>query len=157
LLVATENNYARLYEFDASGRINPRPSAINEDLTPDISSPVVVGKRAFCVSGQMYCLDLANGLKPVWTSDDKAFGDYAALIASDDRVLAIGIGGELLLIDALANEFKAVSRLDVFPDSKASQNQLLGYPALVGSRLYLRGEDELVCLELDPHEGATKN
>jgi ABC-type phosphate/phosphonate transport system substrate-binding protein/outer membrane protein assembly factor BamB len=155
LLVATENNFTRLYDFNASGRLAPRPAAVNKELAPDISSPVVVGKRAFCVSGKMYCLDVANNLKSIWTSDDKAFGDYAALIASDDRVLVIGIGGELLLIDALADEFKVISRLNVFPNSKASQTQLLGYPALVGSRLFLRGEDELVCLELDPRQTVT--
>jgi outer membrane protein assembly factor BamB len=155
LLVTSENNFTRLYDFDASGNISPRPVAVNEELAPDISSPIIVGQRAFCVSGQMYCLDVSNDLRPIWTSDDKAFGDYAALIASDDRILAIGIGGELLLIDALADEFNVVSRLNVFPNSKASQTQLLGYPALVGSRLYLRGENELVCLDLDSPQATT--
>ena len=37
LLVSTENNGTRLYEFDESGRIKPEPVALNEDLIPDTS------------------------------------------------------------------------------------------------------------------------
>jgi ABC-type phosphate/phosphonate transport system substrate-binding protein/outer membrane protein assembly factor BamB len=150
LLVTTENNFARLYEFDREGKILPRPAAVNEDLAAEISTPIVVGNRAFCVNEHMFCLDLANGLRPIWIGDDKAFGDYAPLIASGDRILTVGLGGELLLIDAAANEFQVVSRFKPFTDPKSSQSQLLGYPALVNTRLYLRGENELVCVELMP-------
>ena len=40
LLVATENNGARLYAFGPEGKIQPQPLAKNEDLCPDTSSPV---------------------------------------------------------------------------------------------------------------------
>jgi ABC-type phosphate/phosphonate transport system substrate-binding protein/outer membrane protein assembly factor BamB len=148
LLVATENNFARLYEFDSGGKIVPKPLAINKELAPDISTPVVVGNRAFCVCERMYCLDLANGLKPIWIGDDDAFGDLSPLIASEDRVLALGLGGELILVDALADDFRIVSRLGVFSDGNSRQAQLHSHPALVGNRLYLRGESELVCVDL---------
>ncbi len=152
LLVATENNFARLYDFDRSGHIVPRPIAVNERLAPDISSPVVVGNRAFCLCEHMFCLDLTNGLQPVWIGDDDAFGDYSPLIASNDRVLAVGDGGELILVDALADDFRIVSRLKLFSDRKSSQAQLHSHPALVNTRLYLRGENELVCVDLSPNE-----
>jgi outer membrane protein assembly factor BamB len=150
LLVATENNYARLYDFDGGGRIVDRPTAVNKSLTPDMSSPLAIGNRAFCVSEHLYCLDLANGLRPIWIGEDDAFSDYAPLIASEDRLLIVGLGGELILLDATADTFRIVSRLKPFTNAKLSQTQLLGYPALVNSRLYLRGEDELVCVELTP-------
>ena len=86
-----------------------------------MSTPVVVGNRAFCVCEHMFCLDLANGLQPIWIGDDNAFGDYAPLLASDDRILAVGDGGELILVDALADEFRIVSRLKPFADRKSSQ------------------------------------
>ena len=41
LLVSTENNGTRLYGFDGAGRILPKPLALNEDLAPDTSTPVV--------------------------------------------------------------------------------------------------------------------
>jgi outer membrane protein assembly factor BamB len=148
LLVATENNFARLYEFDGSGRIKAEPVAVNEQLAPDTSTPVVVGNRAFCVRLDMYCLDVANGLKPIWIGEDKAFCDYSPLIASDDRVLAVGAGGELILIDAAADEFRIVSRLRLFGDDSEQRAEILAHPALVGTRLYFRGEKELVCVDL---------
>jgi outer membrane protein assembly factor BamB len=148
LFVATENNFARLYNFDDEGRINAKPVAVNDQLGPEISSPVVVGNRVFCVCDHMFCLDAANGLKPVWIGDDKAFGNYSPLIASVKRVLALGLGGELLLADAQADAFEIVSRLQLFENAAAKQTQLLSHPALVGTRLYVRGESELVCAEL---------
>src|SRR5438552_878445 len=108
------------------------------------------GKRAFVVCDHMYCLDLANGLRSVWIGRDEAFGDYGPLIASDDRVLIVGAGGELILVDARADEFRIVSRLKLFSDSQSNQARLLGYPALVNTRLYLRGDKELVCVDLAP-------
>ncbi len=157
LLVTTENNFTRLYEFDREGQIVSRPAALNESLASEISTPIVVGNRAFCVSEHMFCLDLGNGLRPIWIGDDKAFGDYAPLIASGNRILTVGLGGELILVDAAANEFRVVSRLKLFDNPKSNQSQLLGYPALVDTRLFLRGENELVCVELAPQNASVKD
>jgi len=148
LLVTTENNFTRLYSFDASGHIKDKPDAINTDLAPDISTPIVAAGRAFCVNDHLYCLDLQHNLQPIWTADDDAFGGTAPLIASDSRLLIVGLGGELVLIDPAAEKFQVVSRLPLFADTRAKRTQLLSYPALVNSRLYLRGENELVCVDL---------
>jgi hypothetical protein len=150
LLVATENNPARLYAFDDAGRIVPEPVAEYDRLAPDTSSPVVVGNRGFCVRLDMVCLDLQNGLAPIWIGEDKAFCDYSPLIASEDRVLAVGAGGELILVDATADEFRIVSRLKLFGDHPTQRAEVLAHPALVGTRLYFRGEKQLVCVELAP-------
>ena len=150
LVVTTENNFTRLYGFDNDGHIIAKPLAVNERLAPDISTPIVVGSRLFCVCDHLFCLDLTNGLKQLWVGDDDAFGDYSALIASDTRMLAIGLGGELILIDPQADKFQIVSRLALFEDGHSNQAQLLSHPALVGTRLYLRGENELICAELGP-------
>jgi ABC-type phosphate/phosphonate transport system substrate-binding protein/outer membrane protein assembly factor BamB len=150
LLVTTESNYTRLYEFGSKGQIIAEPIALYKELAPDMSTPVVVGTRLFCVCGHLYCLDITNGLKPVWIGDDDAFGDYAPLIASEDRLLTVGLGGELILIDPKADKFTVLSRLTLFEDDQSKQTQFLSHPALVGTRLYLRGERELVCVELAP-------
>jgi outer membrane protein assembly factor BamB len=148
LLVATENNGARLYAFDRAGKIQPEPIAVNDELAPDISSPAIVGEHVFCVSGRCFCLDLAQDLMPVWIGEDDAFGDSAPLFVTDDRVLTVGRGGELLLLDAKSSSFRVISRLQPFSDPAARRAEILSHPALVGSRLYLRGENELVCLDL---------
>ena len=63
---------------------------------------------------------------------------------ADDSVGAVS--GELILLDATANEMKILGRQKALD----GESGLLAHPALVGSRLYLRGSSEIVCLELDP-------
>ena len=58
-------------------------------------------------------------------------------------------GGELLLIDPDAQSGeRIVSRLNLFGEDPMDAEDLLTLPALVGDRLYLRGESELVCVRL---------
>jgi outer membrane protein assembly factor BamB len=147
LLVVSENNGARLHAFDASGKIVPEPITENDELSPDVSSPAVTNGRAFCVAGHCYCLDLADQLRPVWIGDDDAFGDSSPLLVTDDRVLAFGRGGQLLLLDANSPDFRLVSRLHVFDSPDARRAEQLSHPAMVGTRLYLRGGQELVCVD----------
>ena len=91
LLVATENNGTRIYEFDDDGTIIDTPIASNTDLTPDCSTPVVIDGLVFGNSGGMYCLNIASGLKTAWLNDDDEFYDYTTFIAGDGKVLAITI------------------------------------------------------------------
>ncbi|MBA3482039.1 MAG: PQQ-binding-like beta-propeller repeat protein [Pirellulales bacterium] len=148
LLLVGENNGARMHAFNDTGKIIENPAAEYRTLRPDMSTPVAVGERVFCVWNELFCLDATRGLSPVWTGEDDAFADYAPIIASDERLLVLGRGGELLLIDAQADEFRIVSRLTVFDDPRERNAAPFAHPALVGSRLYLRGEFEVVCLDL---------
>lgn len=144
LFVTTENNGSRLYRFDQTGRIITEPVAINEDLAPDTHTPVIVGDRIFGVWGGLHCLSLADGLATKWTSNDLAFDDYASLIASEKRVLVTTMTGELILFDTGAEQFDPISRVLIFPDGQGAYS----HPALVGTRLYVRGDREIVCLDL---------
>jgi hypothetical protein len=85
---------------------------------------------------------------PLWIGDDKCFDNYLPLFASNKRILSVGLRGELILVDAQADSFKVVSRLRLFEDGPSNQTQLPGHPALINTRLFLRGENELVCAEL---------
>ena len=144
LVVATENNGTRIYGFDAEGNIKPQPLAEYFDLAPDTHTPVIAGDRLFGVWSRLYCLSLSNGLKPLWTAQDEAFFDYATILATDERLLITSQAGELLLIDAKADQFKILSRLKLFED----ENGVYSHPALVGERLYVRSSGEVVCLPL---------
>ncbi len=181
LFVATENNGARLFRFDAQGRIVQNPIATYENLDPDMSTPVILGNRLFCVYSALYCLEVdASVARPIsfeddaegspdptvktgdtsirqsrfgallhelWVGEDEMLPVYGAVIGGKQRLLVVGRGGELLLIDARADRFRVVSRQRPFQQD-GGKDPLYSHPALVGTRLFLRGETELICLEL---------
>lgn len=144
LLVATENNGTRLYDFDAQGRIAATPTAHFDDLAPDTHTPVVTNRRVFGIWSGLYCLNLDDGLKLIYTADDDAFHEYATLIASNDRILATTLRGEILLFEARSDNFRLINRLKLFDD----ESGVYAHPAIVGNRLYVRASDRIVCLEL---------
>lgn len=146
LIVATENNGTRFYRFDGQGCIVPTPVADYQDLSPDTTSPVVVGDRLVGAHLGLHCLDLKKGMKRVWHRDDDSIGDYATLIADEERVLVITLGGELILLDAKADHYTELSRVRVFRE----EVEVYPHPALIGSRLYLRGGTSVLCLDLSP-------
>lgn len=144
LVVSTENNGTRWYHFDGAGRILPRPAAVYGEPAADSTTPVATCGRVFEARFGMRCLDLANELKPVWAWEDDSVGDYATLIADDERVLVITLGGELVLLDGRSKEGNVVSRLRVFDE----EVEIYSHPALVGSHLFIRGGSSVVCVDL---------
>jgi ABC-type phosphate/phosphonate transport system substrate-binding protein len=145
LLVSTENNGTRLYDFDAGGQIRPVPAATNPRLSPDSSTPVIVDGLVYGCCRKLVCLDLNNELKTLYiVEEDAAFNDYAALIAGNGHVLAISVRGELVLLKALRDSVTPVSRLRLFQDT-----EVWSHPALIANRLYIRGMKEICCILLD--------
>lgn len=145
LVVSTENNGTRLYKFNKDGKADPSPIGQFGDLKPDTHSPVGTGHRLFGVSGgRLHCLDLANNLKLLWEGEDSLFSEYAAIIASDNRVLVIGHNSELLLIDANADRFKPLGRMKLIDD----ESGVYAHPAIVGKRMYFRSNDAVLCVDL---------
>lgn len=145
LLVFSENNGTRLYDFDDNGRIKPEALARNLDLAPDTSTPVVVNGLVFGCSAGLYCLDVTDGLKTLYTNDeDDAYYDYDALIAGNNHVLIISVEGELVLIQATRDRYTFKSRLRPFQET-----EVWSHPALVGNRLYIRNISEACCLLLE--------
>lgn len=147
LLVATENNATRLYEFDGKGTISAEPIAVNEDVTPDTVTPVAVNGFAYCTSGdELFRLDLADGLKSVWSTRDEVFVGHVSLIAdtAGRRLLVVTYSGELLLFDISGTMPQLKSRRKPF--GLSLDEEIYSHPALVGNRLYLRGTASLVCI-----------
>ncbi len=144
LLVATENNGTRLYDFECDGRIRPTPIARTASLAPDSSTPVVVDGLVFGCSRGLFCLDLNDGLKTLYSTEgDGALKEYAAFLAGNSRVLAVTVKGELILFPAARDAFTPIDRLRVFDNA-----EVWSHPALVGNRLYLRSMKEVCCLLL---------
>ena len=136
--MSTENNGTRLYEFDESGRIKPQPMAVNEDLAPDTSTPVVIDGLVFGSSWEVICLDLDDGLKTLWRRDEDPYGDYSPFIAGNGRVLVTTQIGVVSLIDVDREAFKPVSSLNLFDDVSATERDVWSHPIVVDGRLYVR-------------------
>jgi hypothetical protein len=146
ILISTENNGTRLHGFAAKGVIDPKPIAVNKRLAPDTHTPVVVGDRVFGVSGRLWCLSLKDGLKPVYDQGEQAFSGYCSIVATDKRVLVIAKTGELILLDARADEYSELGRLKPFG---SEEKGMYSHPAFVGTKVYLRGSSSVVCLDLN--------
>ncbi len=85
-------------------------------------------------------------MKTVFVSQEDMFHDNSNMIGGNVRVLVWTNSGDLLLLDAAANEFKPLSRLRPFGAGKVDS---MSHPAIVGNRLYLRGSSELACFEFE--------
>jgi hypothetical protein len=145
LLVATENNGTRLYGFTKDGVILPKPVAENRALAPDSSSPVVIGGRVVGCTAGLFVLDPANGLRQVWASKDEGFQDFATLLGSGDRLLAVTFRGDAILYASAPDGLRTLSRIRL----SENDSELYAHPALAAHRLYVRESTALVCLDLD--------
>lgn len=143
LLVTTENNGTRVYGFDEGGLPKSEPWAHNRNLKPDMSSPVAVRDRLFCVDRFLYCFDTRDGLTELWRMRDSALSEYSSVIASEDRLLVVG-DGELIMMPADGTQ-KVISRQRIFPEKLP----VYSHPALWDGRLYIRGESSVVCVQLE--------
>ncbi len=145
LLLTSENNGTRLYEFNDDGTIAPEPIAVNMDLTPDCHTPVAFNGLVFgCAGGKLFCLDIDDGLKQRWSGRDDGFYDYLTIIAGNSHVLITTIEGQLMLIEAVADEYTLNQKLVLFED-----NEIWSHPALIGNRIYIRNDKEICCLLMD--------
>jgi len=73
------------------------------------SSPVIYRDRVFMVNRALQCVDLATG-KLKWRGGD--FGNGSCLVAAaDNKVIAFG-SRRVVLLEALAEEYRELSRLD---------------------------------------------
>jgi hypothetical protein len=81
----------------------------------------------------------------VWLQPDADVASYAPLLTDGRRILVVASGGTLLLLDAESEQFTPISRVKLFPNSDA---EIYSHPAIAGTRLYLRAENQLICVDL---------
>lgn len=144
LLLCHEAMGCALHDFDREGKLVEKPVATFKKLAPDSHTPVVVGNRVLGIWNGCYCLEVPT-LKPLWESDAEPYSQYCSIVASADRALVTTLTGELILLDAKGDKYRELGRLAVLKDEKGC----LSHPALVGKRLYLRGNASLYAVELE--------
>lgn len=149
VVLATENNATRLYRLSDLVGQKVKPVAVNEDCAPDTCSPVIWKDRLFCAAyGELFCLDMKDNLKILWSESGEEFYDHVHLVAGNDRVLLWSTSGDLILFDAMADKYQPITKLRPFEARKkeARQVETMSHPAITPHRIYLRDAQEIKCL-----------
>ena len=91
LLVSTENNSTRLFQFGKDGVADPKPVAMSDDLSLDTGTPVLWKDRVYATYGGLYCINADDAMKTAWYDEkEDDFSAYSACIAGNDRLMVIG-------------------------------------------------------------------
>jgi len=149
LLISTETDGTRVFVLGDDGRIVPTATMESTALAAEMATPVVVGRRVFCVQDRLLDLDMGAGLRSTPHTDTRFLDTYAAAVASRDSLLVIGNNCRLMLFDIGDAGCRLVSSVAALEHSAtAPAFPVYAHPALVGTRLFLRGANEIACLEL---------
>jgi outer membrane protein assembly factor BamB len=136
-------------------QIQPEKVWENKHLTCYFSTPVVVGDYLYMINGTtslvnpsitLRCVEVTSG-KIAWERKD--VGRYhAALLRcgppGHERLLMLNDNGQLFLLAPDPQEYKELARSKVCGPTWAN-------PALAEGHLYLRDEQELLCIPLSQH------
>jgi len=131
------------------GKPAARQAWKNGALTCYFSTPAAVGKDyLYMVTGTfipppaatLRCVDAATG-KELWQRAKVAKYHAALLRTGDDKLLMMEDGGELVLLDPSPKGYRELARSKVC-------GEIWAHPALSDGRLYVRDDQELICLRL---------
>ena len=149
LLVATEMNGTRLHAFRADSTIDPKPLGQRREPAPDMATPVMHGRRMFCAQETLFALECTSrGLAEAGAPQSGPFATYAAAVAGPASVLVIGNSGQLVMHDVVPGR-REPTTLAAFEDASGENNNpVFSHPAFVGTRMFIRGDNELICVEL---------
>jgi outer membrane protein assembly factor BamB len=124
------------------------PVWVSKPMAINCSSPVLVGSYLYGIgpSKRLQCVDIRTGER-AWARGDFApeplRTDWAAFLVMGNRILMLGDTGWLVLFGADPAAFRPVGQLKVCGANWC-------HPAYAGGRLYLRDDQELLCLPLLP-------
>lgn len=127
----------------------------NKSLQTHWNTPIHRDGYLYACSGrnsnpaELRCVELATG-EVKWASDPGI--GRSSLLYVDGHFVCLGEYGDVLLLQANPEKLELVSQ---FQPQDADGQPLLRYPAwaapvLSHGKLYLRGKDKLICLELIP-------
>ncbi len=122
-----------------SGRPEIEMVWLNDDVTMYMNSPVLIGERLLGFSqyksGQLFCLDAASG-KTLWVGPPRA-GKNASLTVAGDLLLALTTGGDLIVVDGAAEQYRELARYQV------ADSPTWAHLAVVGQRFLVKDEKSL--------------
>jgi len=105
-----------------------------------MTSPIIHEGHAYFLGRdrRFICLELKTG-KEMWQSE-KRFGEYCSLVANNDRILALDMNGQLILLQANPKEFTLLDQTEV------AKAETWAHLAVCGSELYIRDLNGLTAL-----------
>jgi outer membrane protein assembly factor BamB len=113
----------------------------SRSLKPFFNDFVRSGDSLFGFDGNIFCcVDLESGRRR-WKGGRYGNGQVL-LIADQALLLVISESGELVLLEADANEHSELAKF------QAIEGKTWNHPVVVRSRLYLRNAEEMACYEL---------
>lgn len=127
----------------------------NSNVNSQWSSPVLIGDCLYAFGGgddELICLDMQDGTVR-WSVKDMGLGE-GGMTASDGKLIVLGQGGKLAIINASPKncDMEGRSTVDVMPD--AEQETWWTSPVLCNGRIYCRShEGTLVCLAVGSNSG----
>ena len=143
LLVSTENNGTRLFQFDKDGVIDSKPAAKSDDLSLETGTPVLWKGRAYATAGGLYCINADDAMKTAWSDEqEEDFSAYSACIAGNDRLMVFGESGSLCLVDISGKEGQLLGKMTLC-------EMTWSHPALADGRLYIRDAKWLYAYEMN--------
>ena len=114
-----------------------------------MATPVMHGRRMFCAQEKLFALECTpRGLAEAGAPQSGPFATYAAAVAGPASVLVIGNSGQLVMHDVVPGR-REPTTLAAFEDASGENNNpVFSHPAFVGTRMFIRGDNELICVEL---------
>src|SRR5262249_3881626 len=123
----------------------------NGDLTCYFSTPIPVGQDhiylvtgtkppAFQAQATLHCIETRTG-KELWKKPKVGKYHATLLRTGNNKLLMLEEAGNLVLFDPDPKEYRELARSKVCGETWA-------HPALANSRLYVRDNKEVICLQL---------
>lgn len=137
----------RLIAVEKHGSLPEEFAGENEDFQVGNATPTLAGDLALAVVPDkgLMAIDMADHAKTLWTTGDKGpdtiHGDYATIFVGNGRALILNSEGELHLFAVSRSGAKRLGRM------KACKSTMVA-PALAGTKLYVRDESHVTCLDL---------
>jgi outer membrane protein assembly factor BamB len=118
------------------------PKTPNRVLRCKFSSPVYRQGYIYGLDeGRLVCLDARSGAEQ-WREGDYGHGQ---ILLADDLVVILAESGQLVLVEAIPQEYRELSRFQALEGGKI---KTWNYPAMVDGKIFVRNHVDMACYDL---------
>lgn len=144
LFVSSDYNNGRCAMFDLSSG-KAKKLWEKRDITCRFQPPILDGNALYANSeGELKCMSWPDG-KILWVAKkrDVNLGAGGSLVRAGDKLITLSEKGQLSFVQAGPQGYKLLDRADQF-----DADRIWATPLLYHGKLYAKGKDNLVCLQL---------